>query len=150
MSEKILPDIYKIEIPLPKSPLKAINSYLIKGSKRNLIIDTGLDSKSGREKILAELKNLDVDLKKTDFFITHMHADHISLLFSIITDESIAYFNKSESDILAFDRHSRPERIKVVNDLFLSHGFPKKNCRYLLRDIWGSGRHINLILNFTL
>ena len=30
MIECILPNIYRIEIPLPKNPLKALNSYLIK------------------------------------------------------------------------------------------------------------------------
>ena len=41
MVEQILPDIYKIEIPLPKSPLKALNAYLIKGPGRFLLVDTG-------------------------------------------------------------------------------------------------------------
>ena len=31
MVEQILPGMYRMEIPLPRSPLKAINSYLIKG-----------------------------------------------------------------------------------------------------------------------
>lgn len=132
MPEKILPDIYRIEIPLPKSPLKSINSYLIKGPERNLIIDTGLNSKEGREKMLAEMKSLDVDLKKTDFFITHMHADHLSLLFAIITDESKPYFNAIEFEIINNDRQHRQERIKVINDLFLSHGFPEDELQVAL------------------
>lgn len=41
MIEEILTNLYKIEIPLPKSPLKALNSYVIKDTERNLIIDTG-------------------------------------------------------------------------------------------------------------
>jgi len=28
--EEILPDLYRIEIPLPRNPLKVLNSYLIK------------------------------------------------------------------------------------------------------------------------
>ena len=31
MIEKIFDDLYRLEIPLPRSPLKALNSYLIKG-----------------------------------------------------------------------------------------------------------------------
>lgn len=43
MREEVLPNLYRIEIPLPKNPLKAINSYVIKGPERNLIIDTGMN-----------------------------------------------------------------------------------------------------------
>jgi len=38
---EILPNLYRIEIPLPKNPLKALNAYAIKSPERNLIIDTG-------------------------------------------------------------------------------------------------------------
>ncbi len=31
MIEEILANLYRIEIPLPRSPLKALNSYVIKG-----------------------------------------------------------------------------------------------------------------------
>ena len=43
MIECILPNIYRIEIPLPKNPLKALNSYLIKDPRRNLLVDTGFN-----------------------------------------------------------------------------------------------------------
>jgi hypothetical protein len=32
--------LYRIIVPLPNSPLKDLNSYVIKGEDRNLIIDT--------------------------------------------------------------------------------------------------------------
>ena len=75
MYEKILPDLYKIEVPLPRSPLKALNSYLIRGDGRYLIIDTGLNRDDCRESMLAALEELNVDLHRTDFFITHIHGD---------------------------------------------------------------------------
>ena len=40
--EEVMKGIYRLEIPLPGSPLKAVNSYVIKGRERNLIIDTGM------------------------------------------------------------------------------------------------------------
>ena len=43
--EEVLPDLFRIEIPLPENPLKATNSYVIRTSKKNLIIDTGLNRK---------------------------------------------------------------------------------------------------------
>ncbi len=35
--------LYRIKVPLPNSPLKELNSYVIKGDDRNLIIDTGFN-----------------------------------------------------------------------------------------------------------
>ena len=41
MTREILPGFSVIEVPLPRSPLKSVNSYVITGSDRNLVIDTG-------------------------------------------------------------------------------------------------------------
>ncbi|TEB10479.1 hypothetical protein Psfp_04164 [Pelotomaculum sp. FP] len=51
MIEVMFPNFYRLEVPLPKTPLKYLNSYLIKGQGRNLLIDTGLNE------VLHILKN---------------------------------------------------------------------------------------------
>ena len=88
MFEEILPKLYRIEIPLPKSPLKALNSYLIRGEERCLLIDSGMNREECKSVMLSDLERLHVDLEKTDFFITHIHADHLGLLTSLVTDTS--------------------------------------------------------------
>jgi glyoxylase-like metal-dependent hydrolase (beta-lactamase superfamily II) len=98
MIEEILLNLYRIEIPLPKNPLKAINSYVIKDSKRNLIIDTGWNQEECMEAMQAGLRELGVDIGKTDFFITHLHADHFGLVSNLITDTSKIYFNQPDAD----------------------------------------------------
>jgi len=98
MVEEILTNLYKIEIPLPKSPLKALNSYVIKNSERNLIIDTGWNQEECFNAMQAGLKELRVDLRKTDIFITHLHADHFGLISDLITDTSKIYFNQPDAD----------------------------------------------------
>jgi len=98
MIEEISANLYKIEIPLPMSPLKALNSYVIKDTERNLIIDTGWDQEECMNAMQAGLKEIGVDLKKTDFFITHLHADHFGLLSSLTTDSSAIYFNQPDAD----------------------------------------------------
>ena len=35
MVEKVYQNIWKIEVPLPKSPLKFLNAYVIVGDKKN-------------------------------------------------------------------------------------------------------------------
>jgi len=98
MIEDIFPNLSKVEIPLPKNPLKSLNSYVIKDSERNLIIDTGWDQKECMDAMQAGLRELGVDLKKTDFFITHLHADHLGLLSRLVTETSTIYFNQLEAE----------------------------------------------------
>ena len=100
MIEEILPDLFRIKIPLPKNPLKYLNSYVIKGSERNMIIDTGLNRKECLEAMLDGLRELKVDLKKTDLFITHLHADHFGLVSKLVTNGSKTYFNRPDTEII--------------------------------------------------
>jgi len=98
MIEEILTNLYRIEIPLPRSPLKALNSYVIKDTERNLIIDTGWNQKECLVAMEAGLSQLRVDLRRTDFFITHLHADHFGLLPDLVTESSKIYFNQPDTD----------------------------------------------------
>ncbi len=100
MIEEILPNLYKIEVPLPQSPLKAINSYVIKAQGQSLIIDTGMNREECMSVLSSGLKELDVDLRRADFFITHLHADHLGLVSSLATDTSTIYFNQPDAAII--------------------------------------------------
>ncbi len=98
MVDEILKGLFRLEIPLPKNPLKSLNSYVIKGSGRNLIIDTGLNMKECLEAMRDGLQELSIDLRETDFFITHLHADHIGLVSKLVTDSSQVFFNRPEAE----------------------------------------------------
>ena len=100
MIEEILPRLYKLEIPLPDSPLKVLNSYVIKGKERSLIIDTGWNREECMVAMQAGLAHLGIDLRNTDFFVTHGHGDHLGLVPSLATDASRIYFNKPDSEWL--------------------------------------------------
>ncbi|WZL73874.1 MBL fold metallo-hydrolase [Clostridiaceae bacterium 35-E11] len=91
MIEKILDDIYRIEVPLPENPLKRLNAYLIKGVKRNLLIDTGFNRKECKERLLTALTALNVAMDNTDIFITHLHADHSGLASAIMTEHTYVF-----------------------------------------------------------
>jgi len=124
MIEEVGTDLYKIEIPLPRNPLKALNSYAIKSPERNLIIDTGWNQQECMDAMQAGLKELEIDIRKTDFFITHLHTDHLGLVSNLVTDTSTIYFNQPEAD-----------RIKsgiVLDDLMnfaRLNGFPEKELQ---------------------
>ncbi|MDI6753000.1 MAG: MBL fold metallo-hydrolase [Thermodesulfobacteriota bacterium] len=105
MIEEVFPNIFREEIPLPQNPLKAINSYVIKGDGRFLMIDTGMNRPECLQAMEAYIKELGVDLKKTDFFITHLHADHLGLVSELAQDSSKVYFNYPDTEIINDPNH---------------------------------------------
>ncbi len=117
--EQIGPDLFRTEIPLPRNPLKATNSYFIKGEERNLIVDTGMNQEECKFAMQTALKKLDVELKKTDFFITHLHADHIGLVDRLQEEGSVVYFNRPDAEILGIENIWQ-----LVCSLSGKHGFP--------------------------
>ena len=86
MVTELMKDIYRIEVPLPKNPMKLLNSYLIRSDGRSLVIDTGFNRPECKEALMSGLKELNVDFDRTDLFLTHLHADHSGLLFSVKTE----------------------------------------------------------------
>ncbi len=100
MAEEILPNLYLVEVPLPHNPLQAVNCYIIKANGKSLVIDTGMNREECLSVLSSGLKELGVDLNQTDFFITHLHADHIGLVSTLATDTSKIYFNQADADII--------------------------------------------------
>jgi len=131
MIEELLPGLYKVEIPLPRSPLKALNSYVIKGKDRFLIIDTAMNREECMVPTRTALQKLDVDLNKTDFFITHLHADHAGLVGVLATDTSKVYFNKIEAAFISFQ--PKPDFWKEHLVFYVANGFPEDEMQRVLQ-----------------
>jgi glyoxylase-like metal-dependent hydrolase (beta-lactamase superfamily II) len=127
MTEELLPNLYRIEIPLPESPLGWVNSYVIKDPKRNLIIDTGLNRKECLDAMLAGLAEIGVDLKKSDFYITHFHADHLALAQLLYDDTSTVYMNEPDKAFM----ENRPGWGPIAEFAALN-GFPRDEIRSAL------------------
>lgn len=97
MIEKILPGIFKIELPLPDISLQTVNTYLLKGKERNLIIDSGMNKQECKTALRSALQDLDISLENTDFFITHLHEDHFGLAPDLASNSSKIYLNAPEA-----------------------------------------------------
>jgi glyoxylase-like metal-dependent hydrolase (beta-lactamase superfamily II) len=80
MIEEVLPNLYRIEVPLPGNPLKSVNSYVLTSEERNLIIDTAFNQPECLEILEQAYGELKINLNKTDFFSSHLHADHQGLI----------------------------------------------------------------------
>lgn len=98
MIENISTNLFRIEVPLPNSPLKTLNSYVVKGPKRNLVIDTGWNQEECRLAMINGIKALRIDIWRTDFFITHLHSDHLGLVSRLMADTSTIYFNQPDAE----------------------------------------------------
>ena len=117
--EEICNDLFRLRIPLPDSPLKYLNAYVIKANDRNLVIDVGLNLDACRSAMMTSLDSLGVELETTDFFITHMHADHLGLLPELAGESNTVYFNGPEALLM---RHwSGPADLIRFS---VKHGFP--------------------------
>jgi glyoxylase-like metal-dependent hydrolase (beta-lactamase superfamily II) len=127
MPEEILPGLYRLEIPLPDNPLKYVNSYVILGAERNLIVDTGLNRQECLDAMHHGLAALDVDLERTDFFITHLHADHFGLVGRLVTGGGRVYFSRPESEIIESWTGWEPMIAYAANN-----GFPEEQLRKAL------------------
>ncbi len=119
MVDEVMDGLYRIEVPLPNSPLKELNSYVIKGDGRDLVIDTGFNRTVCHEAMRAGLDALDCDPARTDFLITHMHSDHSGLVARLASGSSRVYFSRIDSRVFDKDRSWQP-----LVDYAEVNGFP--------------------------
>jgi glyoxylase-like metal-dependent hydrolase (beta-lactamase superfamily II) len=142
--EEILPSIYRIEVPLPGSPLRATNCYVIKGAGKSLIIDTGWNREDCMAALVSGLKECGVDLGKSDFFITHMHADHSGLVSTLAVEGARIYFGRADAEIMRF---ATPEHWEKLVDFARKCGFPGEELEKAIRSHPGRRYSPNTSLN---
>ena len=145
MIDEVRPRIFRMEIPLPANPLKAINSYVIKGEDRFLMIDTGMNRSECLEVMESSLKELRIDLEKTDFFVTHLHADHLGLISELARPSSKVYFNSPDAEVIREASHWE----KMAEAAFLN-GFPEEDLQEAIKRHPGRGYHASSPVDLTL
>jgi len=117
--DEIFADIYRIQLPLPRNPLRAINSYVIRGPDRWLMIDTGMNRPECIEVMRASLKELAIDLDNVDFFITHAHSDHVGLVSELKAASSKVFLHPADAEIVC-----DPTLWTRLASAARAHGFP--------------------------
>ncbi|MBI4334920.1 MAG: MBL fold metallo-hydrolase [Chloroflexi bacterium] len=150
MAKQIIPNLYRIGIPLPGSPLKAVNCYLIKGGKRFLLIDTGWNQRECKDKMLCELGALGVDLNKTDIFITHLHADHCGLAADLATRTSTVYINDVEAFAVNLESDRKRENDQELNEVFTRNGYPEEELKRSLESHPGRVHGLSRRIDFEI
>lgn len=101
MYKEVADNIFLVEIPLPNSPLKVMNSYFIRSDTggRNLIIDSGFNNDTCKTAFYEAMKVLGFEIVNTDFYATHLHGDHLALMQAMQEDINI-YFGRFDAEYL--------------------------------------------------
>lgn len=120
---KLMDNIYLLRIPLKGSLLKWINCYIITEGKRALVVDTAFRTPECEAVLLGGLKQLKLNLKDTDFFITHFHADHSGLCGVVKRPENHVYISRYEERKISWMQTSESS-YWMGNQAFL-RGIPK-------------------------
>jgi len=124
MYEKITENIYRIIVRLPNNPLKSLNSFVVTGQRRNLMIDTGFDVQESYEDLCASIGELSLDMDRTDIFLTHFHADHTGLAGRVAGASSEIYLSKTDRPLFEQVTGDTYEFRKLMHSRLLEAGYP--------------------------
>lgn len=120
MIEQIFPGLYRIDIPLPNNPLKTLNSYFIRGTDRNLLIDTGFNAVESNTAMVQALEELGVSMENTDLFITHFHSDHCGLVKSLAAPNTTVWMGEAGIELMEADHKENLFEIATSNFIYFS------------------------------
>lgn len=122
MTEQVAKDIYRIRVPLPDNPLRATNSYWIKGEKQELLIDTGFNLPACRSALKSALGELGSKRERRAVIATHMHADHMGLAAGMAGEGQPVYMSQADIDYYREEvgKQFDENRFRTI----VSEGFP--------------------------
>lgn len=132
MIEQIRPGIYSIKIRFVNSPLKNLNSYVFIGKDRNLLIDTGFNQPECLEDLRNGIKELGLNMNKTDIFATHFHADHCGLIDQIAEKGTRIYMSSIDKVLLEEFILNEDRVWEGYSDWYLQEGYPAEELKEAL------------------
>lgn len=133
MAEEIFPSLYRVRVPLPNSPLKELNSIVLTARDRNLVIDTGMNRPECREALVGGLDEIGVDLDRTDFLATHLHADHHGLIPELLREGRRAYMGRIDATAMKVGFRGWAKGSEM-GDYLQRSGFPSAELEESFRD----------------
>lgn len=120
--EQIRENIFRIGVPLRGNPLKEVNSYLIRGQERDLLIDTGFRRQECLEALREGLREAGSNSDRLDIFLTHLHSDHSGMSADIAGTGSRIYLHERDLDLMEKVLDGR-NKIQMAAR-FVSEGMP--------------------------
>lgn len=102
MIEEVAANIYRIGVPLPNNPLRELNSYFIRGTDHDLLIDTGFRNEECRAALEEGLRELHSDPERRDVLITHLHSDHSGMADLFVGNKRHIYISDTDMKYLGY------------------------------------------------
>ncbi len=116
------PELWRIGVELPQNPLRNLNVYVLKSNGKVLIIDTGFNRPECRDSLWQGINELGLDMKNVTLFLTHLHSDHIGLVWDFIERDVPVYMSRTDHEYIC-GRLAHNTWIET-EELFVSEGFP--------------------------
>lgn len=129
------PEIWQIFVPLPDSPLKNLNCYVLRTPEEDLIIDTGFRRPECESALWDGLRELGVDLGRASLFLTHLHSDHTGLAPQLASRGCRVYMNGIDYDYLT--RTKSGGTWPYMEEYFVTEGFPAEDIPLQARNNHG-------------
>ena len=120
----ICPGLYRVRVPLPHNPLKALNSYIILGEKTTTVIDVGFNHPDCERALDDALTALGRTWDSVEVVLTHSHPDHTGNLDRICR-EGMRVFAKLHSFQEVENLQAMEER--VFGPLLLKAATPQQS-----------------------
>lgn len=127
MISQIADDLYRIGVPLPGNPLKELNSYFIRGSERDLLIDTGFRCAPCQTALKESLRQLGSRPERRDVAATHFHADHCGMADLFAAPQGRIYM--PDADLNALQGYFQADRRAKRDQRYLLEGFPAERLK---------------------
>ena len=132
MVEEVYKNIYRIEVPLPGNPLKELNSYFIRGTDSDLLIDTGFRREACRTALEEGLAFLGSDPARRDVLVTHLHSDHSGLADLFVGRGRTIWM--SAEDLFLFRKFHEDTKPEFQYQRFPQEGFSAE----MLREVYAT------------
>jgi glyoxylase-like metal-dependent hydrolase (beta-lactamase superfamily II) len=97
--------VYRIPLPLPRDPLRAVNVFALTDRDGVDLIDAGMALAEARDRLSAALREIGSDLGEIrNFFVTHAHRDHYTLAVELRRTErsAIALGEQEQANLRAY------------------------------------------------
>ncbi len=133
MIDEILPDLYRITLPMPFR-LRHVHAYALLHDDRVALVDTGMNVPETFTTLEGALARIGKTTKDIDLiFLTHFHADHCGIA-GAIQKLSGAQVLLSAADERRLQYNSRHEElIERARTFFLGQGLPQKAMDSLVK-----------------
>ena len=129
MVKTIASDLHRIEVRLIGSPLKTLNCYVFQSAQRNLLVDTGFNQPTCLDDLREGISELNLDMGRTDLFVTHFHSDHCGLVSQVVSPESRVYMSSTDAVFFMRPSEERQAYWAMLEKVYLREGYPPDELR---------------------